>query len=189
MAKQTSSNLQTIEREIGDACPRNCPGTLQKEQARGVVKPGSMLECDVCRRHFNLQAKIPLTQEEREGVEVVMYLPDDIVMALIQVKHKYEMAILFPNPKDREDDEDWFGKLKPENQQKWKEETRAQLEPIWPMIAEWFGGVPNFAAAMRQRDAVGAIREIAVPSLKYCEEKYGHDNQARLNLEASIREV
>jgi uncharacterized protein YbaR (Trm112 family) len=189
VAKQISTTSQTVEREIGDACPRECPGTLQKERSSSVAKPGSMLECDVCRRHFNVKFSIPMTDEDRNGVEVAMYLPDDIVMALIQAKHKNEMAIMFPNPKDREGEEDWFEGLSAENQEKWKEETRAQLEPVWPMIAEWFGGVPNFAAAMRQRDAVRAIQEIAVPSLKYCEEQYGHDDQARLNLEAAIREA
>lgn len=32
----------------------------------------------------------------------------------------------------------------------------------------------------------GSLREVAIPSLKYCEDKYGHDDQARLNLEACL---
>jgi hypothetical protein len=41
---------------------------------------------------------------------------------------------------------------------------------------------------MRKKNAVLAIQEIAIPSLKHCEEKYGHDDQARVNLEAAIKE-
>lgn len=33
---------------------------------------------------------------------------------------------------------------------------------------------------------VQAIEEVAIPSLRYCEEKYDHDDQARLNLEAAV---
>lgn len=35
-------------------------------------------------------------------------------------------------------------------------------------------------------DLLAALKDVAIPSLKYCEEKYGHDNMARLNLEAAI---
>lgn len=36
---------------------------------------------------------------------------------------------------------------------------------------------------------VEAIRDVAVHSLRYCEERYGHDDQARLNLEALLAEI
>lgn len=39
---------------------------------------------------------------------------------------------------------------------------------------------------MTNLDLAGPIREVAIPSLRYCEEKYGHDDQARLNLEAAL---
>lgn len=42
------------------------------------------------------------------------------------------------------------------------------------------------AAVLQGADLTEAIREVAIPSLRYCEEKYGHDDQARLNLEAAI---
>lgn len=186
MARNTGSNY--IEREIGDACPRQCPGLLQEPRVP-PTQQGTFLECETCRRHFPYKYKVPADAENREGIEQALYLPDEIVMALIHAKHKHEMAMLFPNPDDRKDDEDWFEKLNTKNQEGWKEETRAALEPVWPMIAEWFGGVPNYAAAMRQRDAARAIAEIAIPSLRHCEEKYGHDDQARLNLEAVIGEA
>jgi hypothetical protein len=41
---------------------------------------------------------------------------------------------------------------------------------------------------LRGADLAEVIREVAIPSLRYCEEKYGHDDQARLNLEAAIGE-
>jgi hypothetical protein len=49
----------------------------------------------------------------------------------------------------------------------------------------------------RQRDEAetavanlkGSIEEVAVTSLRYCEERYGHDDQARLNLEAGLQMV
>jgi hypothetical protein len=31
---------------------------------------------------------------------------------------------------------------------------------------------------------IEAVRDVAISSLRYCELKYGHDDQARLNLEA-----
>lgn len=36
----------------------------------------------------------------------------------------------------------------------------------------------------RVKELEEAIFEVAIPSLKHCEKKHGHDNQARLNLEA-----
>lgn len=36
---------------------------------------------------------------------------------------------------------------------------------------------------------VKSLREVAIHSLRYCEEKYGHDDQARLNLEATLETV
>lgn len=33
-----------------------------------------------------------------------------------------------------------------------------------------------------------ALVDIAIPSLKYCEKKYGHDDQARLNLVAAVND-
>lgn len=42
--------------------------------------------------------------------------------------------------------------------------------------------------AERER-LIDAIRDVAIRSLRYCEEKYDHDDQARLNLEALLEEV
>jgi hypothetical protein len=36
---------------------------------------------------------------------------------------------------------------------------------------------------------VEALRDVAIVSLRYCEKKYGHDDQARLNLEALLKEL
>lgn len=44
----------------------------------------------------------------------------------------------------------------------------------------------NVVRLVHDADLVGSIRDVAIPSLAYCEEKYGHDDQARLNLEAAI---
>lgn len=41
----------------------------------------------------------------------------------------------------------------------------------------------------KKYDMYEAIMQIAIPSLKYCEEKYGYDNIARLNLEALIVDI
>lgn len=41
-------------------------------------------------------------------------------------------------------------------------------------------------AADRIERLEASMREVAIPSLKYCEDKYGHDDQARLNLEACL---
>lgn len=147
------------------------------------------LECNVCRRHFNVKYwMIPMDDKARNGVEVPLYLPEEIIMGIIQAQHKYEIAMLLPNPSEREkkEDKDWFEKLSPENQRAWIADTRAKIEPVWPAIAEWFGGVPSYAGAMRRKDAVNLLQEIAIPSLKHCEEKYGHDDAARLNLEAGL---
>lgn len=40
-----------------------------------------------------------------------------------------------------------------------------------------------------RRRLIDAIRDVAIRSLRYCEEKYDHDDQARLNLEALLEEV
>lgn len=34
-----------------------------------------------------------------------------------------------------------------------------------------------------------AIKEVAIRSLRYCEQKYDHDDQARLNLEALVESI
>lgn len=36
---------------------------------------------------------------------------------------------------------------------------------------------------------IDAIQDVAIRSLKYCEQRYDHDNQARLNLEALLTDV
>lgn len=44
-----------------------------------------------------------------------------------------------------------------------------------------------FVHCVNQHDKlVAALCEVAIPSLRYCEEKYGYDDQARLNLEAVL---
>lgn len=43
---------------------------------------------------------------------------------------------------------------------------------------------------LEQREQLmGAIRDVAIRSLLYCEQKYGHDDQARLNLEALLNTI
>lgn len=37
-----------------------------------------------------------------------------------------------------------------------------------------------------EADLIRSIQEVAIPSLRWCEERYGHDDQARLNMEAAI---
>ena len=36
---------------------------------------------------------------------------------------------------------------------------------------------------------VRALTEVAIPSLKYCEDKYGHDDMARMNCEALLADI
>ena len=42
-------------------------------------------------------------------------------------------------------------------------------------------------AVREKRGLIEVIEQVAIPSLKYCEEKYGHDNMARLNIEATLQ--
>jgi hypothetical protein len=49
----------------------------------------------------------------------------------------------------------------------------------------------NHEAARGQAEATiarlrEAIEQVAIPSLRHCEERYGHDNAARLNLQALL---
>lgn len=39
------------------------------------------------------------------------------------------------------------------------------------------------------RQLVSVIEGVAIPSLRYCEEKHGYDDQARLNVEAAVGKV
>jgi hypothetical protein len=52
--------------------------------------------------------------------------------------------------------------------------TRADL---WAQVLE---------LQMQNKALTDALRDIAIPSLAYCERKYGHDNAARLNCEAAL---
>lgn len=38
-------------------------------------------------------------------------------------------------------------------------------------------------------ELIASVEEVAITSLRYCEEKYDHDDQARLNVEAAVREA
>jgi hypothetical protein len=47
----------------------------------------------------------------------------------------------------------------------------------------------EYVPADQLAGVVEALRDVAIPSLAYCEQKYGYDDQARLNCEATLRRI
>ncbi len=62
------------------------------------------------------------------------------------------------------------------------------IEEANPERRREFEAFVKTAIEEAKKPLIEAIKQIAIPSLKYCEDKYGHDNMARLNLEAALKQ-
>lgn len=61
-------------------------------------------------------------------------------------------------------------------------------DPIQLLATQLESQASTLARVVGERDRLRrALVEVAIPSLRYCEQKYDHDNQARLNLEAALK--
>lgn len=178
MAKEVGTNR--IEREAGDACPRQgCAGTLGGEVV-GMYKGEEMVQCSGCARLFPRRYSIPLNELNRQGYEAHVVIPDPVVFSVAQAmwQKEHEAAVL--NPGDRHG----WADLTDSERSHWTQQARLALIPIWPQLGEWFEAY--MFTVEKGRAAMNALTEIAIPSLKYCEKRYGHDDQARVNIEAAI---
>lgn len=192
MAKQKGTH--TVIREDGDACPRElCGGKLHQ---RG----DGLMECSQCAYTFNKQFNLGPGGEGSGTPPVIV--PDVLVTALAKASHAHMMEIAdklgeketgkpVAEPTDAE--ATWAG-MTPKLRDDHRAEAKNVLERMWPAVQAHFrvsgGDAPSSAPVSLESRAAADLRalitEIAIPSLHYCEEKYGHDDQARLNLEAGI---
>lgn len=122
--------------------------------------------------------------------------PDYLIVASAKAHHAMMIEIadeFAPDPNGvKHDAEKQWSSISAENRQKHYDEAKRVLLKWWPDLLQHFAGsirLDASAAAVESRAAEemrALLTEIAIPSLQYCEEKYGHDDQARLNLEAGI---
>lgn len=181
MAKHVAKQLTggfgiQVEREDGDACQRDgCVGTLRERGASGIM------ECSGCHFTFGKRYSLPPPPKEIEGTPGVT-IPHIVINRFAQLLHRRAEERKTTNPNDRSG---WDRILDPKREE-YREDAKTLLTPIWSEIADWFGF--TLEERERQTHAINAIQEVAIPSLLFCEERYGHDDQARLNLEAAIRQ-
>lgn len=175
----------TLVRDDGDACPRElCGGKIAQRN-------DGLMECNQCHFTFNKSFRVG---EGNEGAPPVI-VPDEIVTAYAKAHHALMMEIaeeITPEGGGPIDPEKTWREMTPQNRQRHFEEGKRVLEKCWTQIALHFrgavGDVPGVAVATAQaaEELRALLTEIAIPSLKYCEDKFGHDNMARVNLEAGL---
>ena len=190
MARQLGRNM--MERDDGDACQRELCGGKIHQRADGLM------ECNQC--GFTFDKKYRMGGGQREGAPPVI-IPDRIVTAYAKAHHAFMMEVAQElgekegGPVEKIDAEEQWINLSAKNRQGHWDEGKRILEKFWPVLQGHFLPSmpieePNVANVAATVQAAGELRnlltEIAIPSLKYCEDKFGHDDMARLNLEAGL---
>ena len=181
MAKQSGN---TITRDDGDACQRElCGGKLYQ---RG----DGLMECSQCKYTFNKNYQLGMGEEGTAPIVV----PDEVVTMFAKATFATHLTVVDKVTPSKDgsiiDPEQAWSALTAELRDQHRREALAILEKIWVPLNNRFGGRVETRVIDSGQQAAEEIRalvtEIAIPSLKYVESRYGYDNQARLNLEAGV---
>jgi hypothetical protein len=148
------------------------------------------MECSQCKFTFNKSYQLGAGEEGTAPVVV----PDEVVTMFAKATFATHLTVVDKVTPSSDgsiiDPEHAWRALTPELRERHRREALAVVEKIWVQLNNRLGGrVETRVVDTGQRAAEemrAMLTEMAIPSLKYCEDKYGYDDQVRLNLEAGL---